>query len=104
MWRLEGVEAPHDVALVAAPLRLAGRERPLAVLVGETRPSGSRLHKFLLLPPGRGFLSAVMPCLQHTGRMTFPMLANVAMACQLVLYMCFRQLTHHDGTPGGSCL
>ena len=53
MWQLEGAQAPHDMALVAAPLRLAGRERPLAVLVAETRESGSRLLKYLLLPPGQ---------------------------------------------------
>lgn len=52
VWRLEGVQAPHDLALVAAPVRLAGQERPVAVIVGESRPSGSRLLKFLLLPAG----------------------------------------------------
>ena len=51
-WVLEGVESPHDLALVAAPLRLAGQERPLAVLVSETRNSGSQLHKFILMPEG----------------------------------------------------
>lgn len=51
-WGLEGVDAPHDLAVVAAPVRLAGADRPLALLVGETRPSGSRLHKFILVPAG----------------------------------------------------
>jgi len=49
---LPGVKAPHDLAVVAAPMRLAGTERPVAVLVAETRESGSRLHKFILLPQG----------------------------------------------------
>ena len=47
-----GVQAPHDLAVLAAPVRLAGKERPVAVLVAETRSSGSRLHKFILLPQG----------------------------------------------------
>ncbi len=51
-WELEGVEAPHDLAVIAAPVRLAGSDRPLAVLIGETRQSGSLLHKFILLPQG----------------------------------------------------
>ena len=54
-WELEGVEAPHDLTIIAAPIRLAGSDRPLAVLVGETRQSDSRLHKFILLPSGRVF-------------------------------------------------
>ena len=33
-------------------MRLAGNERPLAVLVGETRPSGSQIHKFIVMPEG----------------------------------------------------
>eukprot|EP00884_Botryococcus_braunii_P000484 jgi/Botrbrau1/10436/Bobra.0133s0043.1 len=53
-WKAEGVEAPHDLALVAAPIRLAVADRPLAVLIGETRPKGSLLHKFILLPAGQG--------------------------------------------------
>lgn len=52
-WELEGVEAPHDLSIIAAPIRLSGSDRPLAVLVGETRQSGSRLHKYILLPNGR---------------------------------------------------
>ena len=51
-WELPGVAAPHDMAVVASPVRLAGKERPVALLVAETRPSGSRLHKFILLPEG----------------------------------------------------
>ena len=51
-WELPGVSEPHDMALVASPVRLAGAERPIAILVGETRPQGSRLHKFILLPEG----------------------------------------------------
>lgn len=56
-WKLEGVDAPHDLALVAAPLRLATAERPLAVLVAETRPKDSKLHKFILLPKGSNLLA-----------------------------------------------
>ncbi|KAK9800913.1 hypothetical protein WJX73_010392 [Symbiochloris irregularis] len=52
VWQLQGAQAPHDFALVAAPVRLAGRERPLAVVVAESRPQGSRLLKYLLMPPG----------------------------------------------------
>ncbi len=51
-WELPGVDEPHDMAVTASPVRLAGAERPIAVLVGETRPAGSRLHKFILLPEG----------------------------------------------------
>ena len=51
-WELPGVDEPHDMAIVASPVRLAGAERPIAILVGETRPKESRLHKFILLPEG----------------------------------------------------
>ena len=60
-WKLEGVETPHDLAIVAAPVRLAGSERPLAVLVSETRMSGSKLHKFILLPDGEAYLFKHVP-------------------------------------------
>jgi hypothetical protein len=49
-----GVKAPHDMAVVASPVRLAGKERPLALLIAETAEAGSsRLHKFILLPQGK---------------------------------------------------
>ena len=52
-WEVPGVHAPHDMAVVASPVRLAGKERPLALLVAETWEAGnSRLHKFILLPQG----------------------------------------------------
>ena len=51
-WAVPGVEAPHDMAVIAAPVRLAGKERPIALLIGETRPSGSRLQKYIVLPQG----------------------------------------------------
>ena len=35
---------------MASPLRLAGRDRPLAVLIAETAATGSRLQKFVVLP------------------------------------------------------
>ena len=47
------MHAPHDMAVVASPVRLAGKERPLALLVAETWEAGnSRRHKFILLPEG----------------------------------------------------
>lgn len=49
---MPGVQAPHDMAVIAAPVRLAGKERPIALLIGETRPSGSRLQKYIVLPEG----------------------------------------------------
>ena len=52
-WEVPGVHAPHDMAVVASPVRLAGKERPLALLVAETWEAGnSQLHKFILLPEG----------------------------------------------------
>ncbi len=51
-WSVPDVQAPHDMAVIAAPMRLAGKERPVALLIGETRPSGSRLQKYILLPEG----------------------------------------------------
>lgn len=60
-WQLPGVVAPHDMAVVASPVRLAGSERPVAVLVAETRPAGSRLHKFILLPEGARSVVLALP-------------------------------------------
>lgn len=51
-WPVPDVQAPHDMAVIAAPMRLAGKERPVALLIGETRPSSSRLQKYILLPEG----------------------------------------------------
>ena len=52
-WQLEGVGAPHDLTISAAPLRITGSgERVLAIYVAETRPAGSQLHKFILLNHG----------------------------------------------------
>ena len=51
-WKLEGVKQPHDLAVVAGPVRLMGSEHPLAVLVTDTRETGSQLHKFILWPEG----------------------------------------------------
>ena len=60
-WQVPGVRAPHDLAAIASPVRLAGKERPLALLVAETwEASDSRLHKFILLPQGKSFPSG--PC------------------------------------------
>ena len=53
VWPLPGVVAPHDAAIVAAPLRLAGADRPMALLVAEARPDGGgAIKKFILLPDG----------------------------------------------------
>ena len=53
VWVVPGVHAPHDMVVTASPVRLAGKERPLALLVAETREAGnSQLHKFILLPEG----------------------------------------------------
>ena len=54
-WEIEGANAPHDLAILAAPVRLAGSDRPLAVVVGETRQSDSHLQKYILLPYGEFF-------------------------------------------------
>jgi len=52
-WRLEGVGAPHDIALAASPMPVQGTgERTLAVFVAETKPAGSMLRKFLFVPQG----------------------------------------------------
>ncbi|KAK9814322.1 hypothetical protein WJX72_004044 [[Myrmecia] bisecta] len=52
-WLIEGVQAPHAIAITAAPVHYAGtHERPLALFVSETLPSGSRLVKYTLLPEG----------------------------------------------------
>lgn len=53
VWDLPDVHSPHDVALVAGPLRLAKADRPVAFLIAETRSQESKLHKFILLPDGK---------------------------------------------------
>ncbi len=59
-WAVPGVHAPHDMVAVASPVRLAGKERPLALLIAETWEAGnSRLHKFILLPEGTPNQSAL---------------------------------------------
>ena len=56
------MRAPHDLAAIASPVRLAGKERPLALLIAETwEASDSRLHKFILLPQGGSFLFGPLP-------------------------------------------
>ena len=53
VWDLPGVEVPHDLEVVAAPVWAgAGRQRPVALMVTETRMQDSRLLKFILLPDG----------------------------------------------------
>ena len=53
VWDLPGVEVPHDLEVVAAPVWAgAGKQRPVALMVTETRMQDSRLLKFILLPNG----------------------------------------------------
>ena len=53
VWRAEGVQTPHDIALTAAPTPSKGNgDRAVAVLIAETRMRGSSLRKFILLPEG----------------------------------------------------
>ena len=62
VWRAEGVQAPHDFALTAAPTPSKGNgDRAVAVLVAETRMRGSSLRKFILLPEGDGGTSDPAP-------------------------------------------
>ncbi|DBA66998.1 TPA: hypothetical protein ACH3X2_002106 [Trebouxia sp. C0005] len=59
-WRLEGVGAPHDIALAASPMPVQGTgERTLAVFVAETKPAGSMLRKFLFVPQGTSMADMV---------------------------------------------
>ena len=52
-WQLEGVVAPHDLTISAAPVRITGAgERVLAFYVAETRSASSLLRKFILLHRG----------------------------------------------------
>lgn len=52
-WRLEGVGAPHDIALGASPMPVEGTgDRTLAVFIAETKPTDSLLRKFLFVPKG----------------------------------------------------
>ena len=52
-WRLEGVGAPHDIALVAAPVPAEGNgERSLAVLVAECKLADNGLRKYIFVPVG----------------------------------------------------
>jgi hypothetical protein len=44
------------MAVTASPVRLAGKERPIALLIGETRDSMSRLRKYILLPQGAALM------------------------------------------------
>ena len=61
-WEVPGVRAPHDLAAIASPVRLAGKERPLALLIAETwEVSDSRLHKFILLPQGKSYPPGPFP-------------------------------------------
>ena len=65
-WRLEGVGAPHDIALAASPMPVKGTgERTLALFVAETKPAGSMLRKFLFVPQGHSHPLAA--CIMHAG-------------------------------------
>ena len=80
VWDLPGVEVPHDLEVVAAPVWAgAGRQRPVALMVTETRMQDSRLLKFILLPAGRTPF-AVACCsisAEHTFPLPFPWLPSV---------------------------
>lgn len=53
-WRLEGIGAPHDIAVTASPMPVRGTgDRAIALFVAETKPSDSWLRKFLFVPPGQ---------------------------------------------------
>lgn len=53
-WELEGLNSPHDMALLAAPIELNGTgDRMLSVLVAETAPTGSSIRKFIIVPKGK---------------------------------------------------
>lgn len=59
-WQLEGLGAPHDIALAASPMPVQGTgERTLAVFVAETKPAGSMLRKFLFVPQGTSMADMV---------------------------------------------
>ena len=63
---MEGVGAPHDIALAASPMPVKGTgERTLAVFVAETKPAGSMLRKFLFVPQGHS--RALAACIMHAG-------------------------------------
>ncbi|KAL4457726.1 hypothetical protein ABPG75_012591 [Micractinium tetrahymenae] len=53
-----GLEAPHDMVLLPAPLELTGSgERLLSILVSETK-DGTNMHKYVLAEPTAGASSA----------------------------------------------
>ncbi len=53
VWDAPGVDAPHDFALVAAPLAVSGTgERMLGLAIAETRPSGSAVRRLTFVPSG----------------------------------------------------
>ena len=82
------MHAPHDMAVVASPVRLAGKERPLALLVAETwEASNSQLHKFILLPEGV-LLWPALPG-QLTSCWSGPGMSPLTAPCfQVILQLC----------------
>jgi len=54
VWDLPGADAPHDLAVLAAPARYGGGDRPLALVVGETHGDGSGAVRKYVLVPGSG--------------------------------------------------
>ena len=63
---MDGVGAPHDIAVAASPMPVKGTgERTLAVFVAETKPAGSMLRKFLFVPQGHSRTFAA--CIMHAG-------------------------------------
>ena len=85
-WEVPGVHAPHDMAVVASPVRLAGKERPLALLVAETWEAGnSRLHKFILLPEGEPLWPAQSGALRFPGGFTMGLAHHPPVSCTACL-------------------
>eukprot|EP00803_Ostreobium_quekettii_P002596 evm.model.scf_760EXC.6 EVM.evm.TU.scf_760EXC.6 scf_760EXC:55513-65279(+) len=66
-WEVHGVEYPHDFAIGAAPMELTGAgERLPALYVAETKPKGSSLKKFVLMPSSFQFATTPLPMPKST--------------------------------------
>lgn len=67
-WELEGLNSPHDMALLAAPMELSGPgDRMVSLLVAETAPSGSTIRKFIIVPKGKGLREIDSTILERDG-------------------------------------
>lgn len=54
VWDLPGADAPHDLAVLAAPARYGGGDRPLALVIGETHGDGTGAVRKYILVSGAG--------------------------------------------------